>query len=41
MPFGFKNGTGTFIKIISTVFKELGDKFLKIFVVNFNIHSEN
>jgi hypothetical protein len=26
---------------MSTIFKELGDKFLKIFVDNLNIHSEN
>jgi hypothetical protein len=26
---------------MSTVFKELGDKFLKIFVDDLNVHSEN
>jgi hypothetical protein len=41
MPFGFKNATNTFTRTMSTVFKELGDKFLKIFVDDFNIHSEN
>jgi hypothetical protein len=41
MPFGLKNATSTFTKIMSAVFKELGDKFLKIFVDDFNIHNEN
>jgi len=41
MPFGLKNATNTFIKTMSTIFKELGDKFLKIFVDDLNIHSEN
>jgi hypothetical protein len=31
MPFGFKNATSTFTKTMSTIFKELGNKFLKIF----------
>ncbi len=41
MPFGFKNATSTFTRTMSIVFKELGDKFLKIFVDDLNIHSEN
>jgi hypothetical protein len=39
MPFGFKNATNTFTKTMSTIFKELGDKFLKIFVDDLNIHN--
>jgi hypothetical protein len=41
MPFGLKNATNTFTRTMSTVFKELGDKFLKIFVDNLNVHSED
>ncbi len=41
MPFGLKNATSTFTRTMSTVFKELGDKFLKIFVDDLNVHSEN
>jgi hypothetical protein len=41
IPFGLKNATNTFTRTMSIVFKELGDKFPKIFVNNFNIHSEN
>jgi len=41
MPFGLKNATNTFTWTMSTVFKELGDKFLKIFVDNLNVHSED
>jgi hypothetical protein len=41
MPFGLKNATSTFVKIMSTIFKELGENFLKIFVDDLNIHSEN
>jgi len=40
MPFGFKNATITFTRTMSEVFKELGDKFLKVFVDDFNVHSE-
>jgi hypothetical protein len=32
MPFGLKNATSTITKTMSKVFKELGDKFLKLFV---------
>jgi len=41
MPFGLKNATSTFTRIMSLVFKELGDKILKVFVDNLNIHYEN
>jgi putative transposase len=41
MPFGLKNATSTFTRTMSTIFKELGDKFLKIFVDDLNVHSEN
>jgi hypothetical protein len=41
MPFGLKNATSTFTRTMSTIFKELGDKFLKIFVDDINVHSEN
>jgi hypothetical protein len=41
MPFGLKNVTSTFIKTMSSVFKEMGDKFLKVFVDDLNIHSKN
>ncbi len=41
MPFGLKNATNTFTRTMSIVFKEMGDRFLKIFVDDLNIHSEN
>jgi hypothetical protein len=41
MPFGFKNATDTFTKTMSEVFKDLGSKFLKVFVDDLNVHSEN
>jgi len=41
MPFGLKNVTSTFTRTMSLVFKELGDKFLKVFVDDLNVHSEN
>jgi hypothetical protein len=41
MPFGLKNATSTFTRTMSTIFKELGDKFLKILVDDLNIHSKN
>jgi len=41
MPFGLKNATSTFTRIMSSVFKEMGNKFLKVFVDDLNIHSEN
>jgi len=41
MHFGLKNATNTFTITMSLVFKELGDKFLKVFVDDLNVHSEN
>jgi hypothetical protein len=41
MPFGLKNATSTFTRIMYLVFRELGDKFLKVFVDDLNVHSEN
>jgi len=41
MPFGLKNATSTFTRTMSSVFKEMGNKFLKVFVDDLNIHSEN
>jgi hypothetical protein len=41
MPFGLKNATSTFTRTMSEVFKDLGDKFLKVFVDDLNIHSES
>jgi hypothetical protein len=41
MPFGLKNATSTFTRTMSSIFKELGNKFLKVFVDDLNIHSEN
>ncbi len=41
MPFGLKNATSIFTRIMSSVFKEIGDKFLRVCVDDLNIHSEN
>ncbi len=41
MPFGLKNATSTFTRTMSEVFKDLGSKFLKIFVDDLNVHSES
>jgi hypothetical protein len=41
MPFGLKNATNTFTRTMSLVFKELGDKFLKVFVDDLNVHNKN
>jgi len=41
MLFGLKNATSTFTRTMSEVFKDLGDRFLKVFVDDLNIHSEN
>lgn len=40
MPFGLKNATSTFTRMMSLVFRDLGDKFLKVFVDDLNVHSE-
>jgi hypothetical protein len=39
MPFGLKNVINTFFILMVEIFKEMGDKFLKLFVVDFNIHN--
>jgi len=41
MPFGLKNATSIFTRTMSLVFKELGDKFLKVFVDDLNVHNES
>ncbi len=41
MPFGLKNAASTFTRTMSSIFKELGDKFLKVFVDDLNIHNKN
>jgi hypothetical protein len=41
MPFGLKNVTSTFTRTMSEVFKDLGSKFLKVFVDDLNVHSES
>jgi len=41
MPFGLKNATSTFTQTMSEVFKDLGSKFLKVFVDDLNVHSES
>jgi hypothetical protein len=41
MPFGLKNATSTFTRTMSEVFKDLGSRFLKVFVDNLNVHSES
>jgi hypothetical protein len=40
MPFGLKNATSTFTRTMTEVFKDVGDSFLKIFVDDLNVHSE-
>jgi putative transposase len=41
MPFGLKNATSTFTKTMSKVFKNLGDKFVKVFVDDLDVHNES
>jgi hypothetical protein len=41
MPFGLENATNTFTRTMSEVFKDLGSKFLKIFVDDLNVHSKS
>ncbi len=41
MPFGLKNVTSTFTRTMLEVFKDLGSKFLKVFVHDLNVHSES
>jgi hypothetical protein len=40
MPFGLKNATSTFARTMTEVFKDLGNSFLKIFVDDLNVQSE-
>jgi hypothetical protein len=39
MPFGMKNPTSTFVKMMTEVFGTYMDKVLKMFVDDFNIHN--
>ncbi len=39
MPFGMKNATSTFSNTITEVFGIFLDKFLKVFVDDFNVHN--
>jgi len=39
MPFGMKNAKNTFSKIMTKVFGDYMDKFLKVFVDDLNIHN--
>jgi hypothetical protein len=41
MPFGLKNATNTFTKTMSEVFKDLGEKFMKVFGDDLNIHNKS
>jgi hypothetical protein len=41
MPFGLKNATSTFTRTMSEVFKNVGSKFLKVFVDDLNVHSRS
>jgi len=41
MPFSLKNVTNTFTKTMLEVFKDLGDKFVKVFVDDLNIHNKS
>jgi hypothetical protein len=38
MPFGVKNATSTFSKTMIEIFRDYTNKFLKVFVDDFNIH---
>ncbi len=41
MPFDLKIATNTFTRTMLKVFKELGDKVLKVFVDDFNMHNKS
>lgn len=41
MSFGLKNATSTFTITMSKMFKGLGDNCLKVFIDDFNVHSES
>ncbi len=40
MPFGLKNVINTFFVLMVEIFKEMGEKFLKLLVDVFNIQNE-
>jgi hypothetical protein len=40
MPLCLKNATSTFTRIMTEVFKDLGDTLLKVFVDDLNVHNE-
>jgi hypothetical protein len=41
IPFGLKNATSIFTRTMSKVFKDLGSKFLKVFVDDLNVHNKS
>jgi hypothetical protein len=41
MPFGLKNATSMFTRTMAEVIKDLGSKFLKVFVDDLNVHSKS
>jgi hypothetical protein len=41
MPFNLNNATSTFTKTMLEVFKDLGNKFLKAFVDDLNMHNKS
>jgi hypothetical protein len=41
MPFGLKNATNIFTRTMSKVYKDLGSKFLKVFIDDLNVHNES
>jgi hypothetical protein len=41
IPFGLKNATIIFTRTMSKVFKDLGSKFLKVFVDDLNVHNKS
>jgi hypothetical protein len=41
IPFGLKNATIIFTRTMSKVFKDLGSKFLKVFVDDHNVHNKS
>jgi len=41
MPFNLKNATSTFTTTMSKVFKDLGNKFLKVFIDDLDVHNES
>jgi len=41
MPFNLKNATSTFTRTMSKVFKDLGNKILKVFIDDLDVHNES